>query len=637
MSKKKFLPVFHSFDPNRRAGSLSLEASACFVRETAERGKWKSFCVKIGAVWESFQYFVVTLPTMNYVWEYSAPSEEQGAKASELAKSLGISPVLGRLLLERGITTAEEARAFFRPQLSELLDPFLFKDMDKAVARLNAALGRKERILVYGDYDVDGCTAVALVYRFLQQYYSNIDYYIPDRNEEGYGVSRKGVDYAAETGVGLVIVLDCGIKAVEEIAYARERGIDFIICDHHVPDEVLPPAVAILNAKREDDTYPYKHLSGCGVGFKFMQAFAQNNGIEFSQLVPLLDLCAISIASDIVPIMGENRILACHGLRQLNSAPSTGVKALMEVCGLADREISLSNIIFKIGPRINASGRMQNGKEAVTLLVEKNYKAARQMAERINAYNEQRKDLDKAMTEQANHIVETLDLQHKHKSIVLYSEEWHRGIIGIVASRLTEIYHRPSVVLTRTDDVATGSARSVPGFDVYGAVAYCRDLLENFGGHTYAAGLSMKVENVPEFRRRFEAYVESHILPEQTCATINVDAVINFRDINRKFFADLKRFAPYGPENPKPVFCTKRVYDYGTSKVVGRDQEHIKLELVDSKSNNVMNGIAFGQSSQARYIKTKQAFDIVYTIEENIHKRGDVQLQIEDIRPVEHE
>ena len=449
---------------------------------------------------------------MNYVWEYSAPSEEQGAKASELAKSLGISPVLGRLLLERGITTAEEARAFFRPQLSELLDPFLFKDMDKAVARLNAALGRKERILVYGDYDVDGCTAVALVYRFLQQYYSNIDYYIPDRNEEGYGVSRKGVDYAAETGVGLVIVLDCGIKAVEEIAYALERGIDFIICDHHVPDEVLPPAVAILNAKREDDTYPYKHLSGCGVGFKFMQAFAQNNGIEFSQLVPLLDLCAISIASDIVPIMGENRILACHGLRQLNSAPSTGVKALMEVCGLADREISLSNIIFKIGPRINASGRMQNGKEAVTLLVEKNYKAARQMAERINAYNEQRKDLDKAMTEQANHIVETLDLQHKHKSIVLYSEEWHRGIIGIVASRLTEIYHRPSVVLTRTDDVATGSARSVPGFDVYGAVAYCRDLLENFGGHTYAAGLSMKVENVPEFRRRFEGEEINKIL-----------------------------------------------------------------------------------------------------------------------------
>lgn len=574
---------------------------------------------------------------MNYIWEYSAPSAEQETKSTELAKSLGINPILGKFLLDRGITTTEDARAFFRPQLSGLLDPFLFKDMEKAVARLNLALGRKERILIYGDYDVDGCTAVALVYRFLQQFYSNIDYYIPDRNEEGYGVSRKGVDYASETGVGLVIVLDCGIKAVEEITYARQCGIDFIICDHHVPDTILPPAVAILNAKREDDTYPYKHLCGCGVGFKFMQAFAMNNGIAFSQLLPLLDLCAISIASDIVPIMGENRILAYHGLRQLNSSPSTGVKALMEVCGLADREISLSNIIFKIGPRINASGRMQNGKEAVSLLVEKNYRTAKQMAEKINAYNEQRKDLDKAMTEQANHIVETLDLQHKHKAIVLYSEEWHRGIIGIVASRLTEIYHRPSVVLTRTDDVATGSARSVPGFDIYKAVAYCRDLLDNFGGHTYAAGLSMKVENVPEFKRRFEAYVESHILPEQTSATITVDALINFRDITRRFFADLKKFAPYGPENPKPVFCTKHVYDYGTSKVVGRDQEHIKLELVDSKSNNVMNGIAFGQSSQARYIKTKQAFDIVYTIEENTHKRGDIQLQIEDIRPVEHE
>lgn len=574
---------------------------------------------------------------MNYVWEYSAPSAEQETKSAELAKSLGINPILGKFLLDRGITTTEDARAFFRPQLSGLLDPFLFKDMEKAVARLNLALGRKERILIYGDYDVDGCTAVALVYRFLQQFYSNIDYYIPDRNEEGYGVSRKGVDYASETGVGLVIVLDCGIKAVEEITYAKQCGIDFIICDHHVPDTILPPAVAILNAKREDDTYPYKHLCGCGVGFKFMQAFAMNNGIAFSQLLPLLDLCAISIASDIVPIMGENRILAYHGLRQLNSSPSTGVKALMEVCGLADREISLSNIIFKIGPRINASGRMQNGKEAVSLLVEKNYRTAKQMAEKINAYNEQRKDLDKAMTEQANHIVETLDLQHKHKAIVLYSEEWHRGIIGIVASRLTEIYHRPSVVLTRTDDVATGSARSVPGFDIYKAVAYCRDLLDNFGGHTYAAGLSMKVENVPEFKRRFEAYVESHILPEQTSATITVDALINFRDITRRFFADLKKFAPYGPENPKPVFCTKHVYDYGTSKVVGRDQEHIKLELVDSKSNNVMNGIAFGQSSQARYIKTKQAFDIVYTIEENTHKRGDIQLQIEDIRPVEHE
>ena len=574
---------------------------------------------------------------MKYQWNYQPPTDEDKACAEKLAGEVNVNLAIAQMLVARGVRTQEQVRAYFRPQLLDLHDPYLMKDMDRAVERLNEAMGQRERIMIYGDYDVDGCTAVALVYRFLQQYYSNIDYYIPDRNEEGYGVSRKGVDYAYETGVKLVIVLDCGIKAVEEIAYAKERGIDFIICDHHVPDDVLPDAVAILNAKREDDTYPYKHLCGCGVGFKFMQAFALNNGIAFSQLIPLLDLCAISIASDIVPIMGENRILACHGLRQLNSAPSTGVKALMEVCGLADKEISLSNIIFKIGPRINASGRMQNGKEAVSLLVEKNYKTAKQMAERINAYNEQRKDLDKSMTEEANRIVEKLDLQHKHKAIVLYSEEWHRGIIGIVASRLTEIYHRPSVVLTRTDDVATGSARSVLGFDVYGAVDNCRDLLLNFGGHTYAAGLSMKVENVSAFRHRFEAYVDAHILPEQTCATIKVDALVNFRDINRKFFSDLKKFAPYGPENPKPVFCTKHVYDYGTSKVVGRDQEHIKLELVDSKSNNVMNGIAFGQSSQARYIKTKQGFDIVYTIEENTHKRGEVQLQIEDIRPLEQE
>jgi single-stranded-DNA-specific exonuclease len=505
--------------------------------------------------------------------------------------------------------------------------------MQKAVDRLNEALGKKERILVYGDYDVDGCTAVALVYRFLQQYYSNIDYYIPSRNEEGYGVSRQGVDYAHETGVSLVIVLDCGIKAVEEIAYAKELGIDFIICDHHVPDPVLPPAVAILNAKREDSTYPYKDLCGCGVGFKLMQGFAISNGIEFCHLIPLLDLCAISIASDIVPIMGENRILAYHGLRQLNQNPSTGVKALIDICGLTGKDLSLNDIIFKIGPRINASGRMQNGKEAVSLLIEKNSKVAKEKAATINEYNEQRKDLDKSMTEEANHIVASLDHQHEHKAIVLYNEEWHRGVIGIVASRLTEIYFRPAVVLTRTDDLVTGSARSVAGFDVYSAIESCRDLLENFGGHTYAAGLSMRVENVPEFKRRFVEYVDKYILPEQTNAVLTYEAKIDFKDVNYRFYSDLKRFSPYGPENPKPMFCTEQVYDYGTSRVVGREQEHIKLELVDSKSSRVMNGIAFGQSSQARYIKTKQAFDIVYSLEENSHKHGEVQLQIEDIKP----
>ena len=572
---------------------------------------------------------------MNNKWNYQPPSQEQTEAAKALAKETGISPVLCKLLLERGISSATEAKRFFRPQLNELLDPFLMKDMDKAVDRLNEAMGRKERIMVYGDYDVDGTTAVALVYKFLQQFYSNIDYYIPDRYEEGYGVSVKGVDYAYETGVKLIIVLDCGIKAVNEIAYAKEKGIDFIICDHHVPDEVLPPAVAILNAKRPDATYPYEHLSGCGVGFKFMQAFAINNGIEFHQLTPLLDLVAVSVASDIVPIMGENRILTYHGLKQLNSNPSIGLKAIIDICGLTDKEITVGDIVFKIGPRINASGRIQTGKEAVALLVEKDFSVALEKANQINQYNETRKDLDKAMTEEANKIVESLEGLSDRRTIVIFNEEWHKGVIGIVASRLTEIYYRPAVVLTRTNDLATGSARSVSGFDVYKAIEHCRDLLENFGGHTYAAGLSMKAENVEEFTRRFEEYVSNHILPEQTCAVIDIDAEIDFSDITPRFHQDLKRFNPFGPDNHKPVFCTHNVYDYGTSKVVGREQEHIKLELVDNKSNNVMNGIAFGQSSQARYIKTKRSFDICYTIEENTHKRGEVQLQIEDIKPSE--
>lgn len=572
---------------------------------------------------------------MNYKWSYEQASPEQLERAKELANNLGISPILGRFLIQRGIHTVQEAKRFFRPQLTDLHDPFLYTDMDIAVTRLNEALGRKERILVYGDYDVDGCTAVALVYKFLQQFYSNVDYYIPDRYEEGYGVSHKGVDFAYETGVKLIIVLDCGIKAIDEIAYAKEKGIDFIICDHHVPDDQLPPAIAILNAKRIESTYPYPHLSGCGVGFKLMQAFAISNGIPFSRLIPLLDLCAVSIASDIVPIMGENRILAYHGLRQLNSNPSIGLKAIIDICGLTDREITINDIIFKIGPRINASGRMQNGKEAVSLLVERNYKTAFNQASQINQYNEQRKDLDKAMTEQANQIVEKLTDHQQQKAIVIYNEEWHKGVIGIVASRLTEIYYRPAVVLTRNEDMATGSARSVAGFDVYSAIASCRDLLENFGGHTYAAGLSMKAEHVEEFKRRFQAYVEEHIQPAQTQPILNIDAVIGFQDITHKLFTDLKKFQPFGPDNQKPVFCTHHVYDYGTSKVVGRDQEHIKLELVDDNSSHVMNGIAFGQSSQARYIKTKHSFDIAYTLEDNTHKRGEIQLQIEDIRPTE--
>ena len=570
---------------------------------------------------------------MNYQWNFKTASVQTAAAAAQLAADIGIHPALGSLLLERGIRDAAAARRFFHPQLSELHDPFLMNDMQTAVERINKALAGKERILVYGDYDVDGCTAVALVYKFLRQFCSNIDYYIPDRYEEGYGISKKGIDFAAATGVRLIIVLDCGIKAVEEIAYAKSLGVDFIICDHHVPDSELPDAVAILNPKRIDNRYPDTNLSGCGVGFKLMQAFAQSNGIAQGRLVPLLDLCVVSIASDIVPITGENRILAYHGLRSLNTNPGTGLRAIIEVCGLGDRELTMNDIIFKIGPRINASGRMQSGSEAVALLVENDFTEAMEQAERINLYNEARKDLDRQMTEEAVELVRDLPGLDDRRAVVIYNEEWHKGIIGIVASRLTEQYYRPAVVLTRSEDLATGSARSVSGFDVYKAVQSCEDLLENFGGHTYAAGLSMKVENVPEFSRRFEAYVAEHIKDEQTQATLDVDAVLDFKDVNFDFYRQLKRFAPFGPGNARPVFCTFRVYDYGTSKVVGRGQEHIKLELVDNKSNTVMNGIAFGQSSQARLIKTKQAFDIVYSIEENTHKRGDVQLQIEDIRP----
>ena len=572
---------------------------------------------------------------MQLKWNYTPSTSEQTNAAIELGEKLNIGPILASLLIRRGITTESAAKRFFRPQLSDLIDPFLMRDMDIAVDRLNDAMGRKERIMVYGDYDVDGCTAVALVYKFLRQFYSNIDYYIPDRYDEGYGVSKKGIDFAKDTGVKLIIILDCGIKAVEEISYAKEQGIDFIICDHHVPDNNMPPAVAILNPKRIDDSFPFKDLCGCGVGFKFMQAFAKNNNIPFSRLIPLLDFCAVSIAADLVPVVDENRILAFHGLKQLNQNPSLGLKAIIDICGLNGRELSMSDIIFKIGPRINASGRMENGKKSVDLLVEREYDMAFRQAKHIDEYNEQRKDVDRQMTEEANQIVARLESQKHQSSIVLYDEHWKKGVIGIVASRLTEIYFRPTVVLTRDENLATGSARSVAGFDVYAAIKSCRDLLLNFGGHTYAAGLTMKWSDVKEFRRRFQDYVETHIEPEQREAILDIDAVIDFKDITKKLHNDLKRFAPFGPGNTKPVFCTLDVYDFGTSKVVGREQEHIKLELVDSKSNNVMNGIAFGQSASARYIKSKRSFDIAYTIEDNVFKRGAVQLQIEDIRPTD--
>lgn len=513
-------------------------------------------------------------------------------------------------------------------------DPFLMPDMDKAVNRLNQAMGAKERIMVYGDYDVDGTTAVALVYKYLQNFYSNIDYNIPTRYDDGYGISKPTIDMAHEQGVKLIIILDCGIKAIEEIAYARSLGIDFIICDHHVPDNELPEAAAILNPKLEGSTYPCSHLSGCGVGYKFMQAFSISNGIGMSDLEGMLDLVAVSIAADIVPMVDENRIMTYHGLRRLNTNPNMGLRAIIRICGLTNREITISDVIFKIGPRINASGRMQSGREAVDLLVARDSADAYAKARAIDRYNQDRKELDKRITEEANAILEERGeiISHK-KSIVIYNKNWHKGIIGIVASRLTELYYKPSVVLTFSNGLATGSSRSVQGFDIYKAVESARDLLENFGGHTYAVGLSLKEENIPEFSRRFEQYVSENILPSQLTPQLDIDAYLTFSEITPEFLNLLRKFNPFGPGNSKPVFCTRGVMDFGTSKLVGRQGEHIKLELVDDTCGKVLNGIAFNKSELFDHIHSRKPFSICYTIEENKHHgmADNIQLLIKEI------
>ena len=571
---------------------------------------------------------------MTNKWNYQPPTNEEILLRDKLAEELELSPVISLLLVRRGLTSAEAIRKYFKPNLEDLEDPFLMPDMDKAVQRLNHALGHKEKILIYGDYDVDGTTAVALVYKYLRPFTSNLDYYIPDRYDEGYGISRKGIDYAYERGVSLIISLDCGIKAIDKIEYAKQKGIDFIICDHHMPDEVLPDAVAVLDAKREDSAYPYEHLSGCGVGFKFMQAFALDNGFPFSDLEKLLELTAVSIASDIVPITGENRILAYYGLRQINNNPSFGIKGIIDICGLAGKEITISDIVFKIGPRLNASGRMMNGKEAVDLLLAKDSVTARKKSESINHYNEERRELDKKITDEANAVIEGFEKQEDKKAIIVYNPEWHKGVIGIVASRLTEKYYRPAVVLTKSSELITGSARSVTGFDIYKAVENCRDLLENFGGHTYAAGLSLKEENLEAFKERFQQIAAEEIIPEQMVPQIDIDAFLDLKEISPKFMSDLKKMSPFGPENQKPIFCTRGVQDYGTSKLVGRDQEHIKLEIIDSKSaSSPIHGIAFGMSQYNAHIKQMKPFDICYTIEENTYNGNTtLQLQIKDIQ-----
>ena len=568
-------------------------------------------------------------------WNYLPFTSEQQSIADELSIRFPGCSTISRLMALRGITSLDEVEKFLNPSLSDLHDPFLMQDMDKAVNRLNKALGRKEKILIYGDYDVDGITSVALFYRYLQNYYSNVEYYIPTRYEEGYGVSDKSIDFAASLGVSLIIVLDCGIKAVEEIEYAKSKGIDFIICDHHVPDDRLPDAVAILNPKLEGNPYPFKHLSGCGVGFKFMQAFAQSNGLTNSyELDSLLDLVAVSIAADIVPITGENRIMAYYGIKRLNTNPNMGLRSIIKICGMANKEITISDVIFKIGPRIDASGRMQSGMEAVELLVTKDAADAYRKGKNIDQYNKDRKELDKRITEEANAILEDRgEIASSRKPIVIYNKDWHKGIIGIVASRLTEIYYKPAVVLTLSNGLATGSSRSVHGFDIYKAIESTRDLLENFGGHTYAVGLSLKEENIPEFTKRFEQYVIDNIKPEQLSQLISIDCELDFDEITPEFVGYLRRFNPFGPGNQKPIFSTKNVYDFGTSKLVGKNLEHIKLELVDSRSEVVLNGIAFNQAECFDYIKAHKPFEICYTIEENKHQgNSSIQLMVKGIK-----
>lgn len=566
---------------------------------------------------------------------------------AQLSTDLSIDESLAQLLVQRGITSFDEARNFFRPSLENLHDPFLMKDMDKAIHRIEEAFRNEEHILVYGDYDVDGTTAVALVYTFFKDHYSNIDFYIPDRDKEGYGISTTGIDYAADNGFTLVIALDCGIKAVEKIKYAKDKGVDFIICDHHRPGDALPDAVAVLDAKRQDCTYPYKELSGCGVGFKLVQAYAMQNNIPFESLFPLLDMVVVSIASDIVPITGENRILAYFGLKLLNSAPRPGLEAILAYCRIFrkpvtsnviceifafNRELNINDIVFLIAPRINAAGRMESGKNSVKLLVAKSLEEAKESAATVDANNTIRRTMDIDTTQEALNFLDADPLRASKKSTVIYNPEWHKGVIGIVASRLTESYYRPTIVLTFSNGLITGSARSVKDFDVYDAIDACSDLLEHFGGHKYAAGLSLKVENLPEFARRFEEFVSSTILDEQLIPEIEIDLDIKLNVVNSKFLRILNQFAPFGPGNISPVFRTNQVVSTGNAKVVGKN--HLKLNVIHSNITCFpYSAIAFHQGEFLTDIMQGKAFSICYHIEENdFNGSKTMQLNIKDIK-----
>ena len=565
-------------------------------------------------------------------WILKEPADQ--TKVNRLAAEVGIDKVLAELLVKRGVETFEESRAFFRPSLDNLHDPFLMKDMDKAVERLGRAMDSGEKILVYGDYDVDGTTAVALVFSFIQRFTRNVDFYIPDRYDEGYGVSYKGIDFAAENGFSLIITLDCGIKAIDKVEYAREKGIDVIICDHHLPEDSLPEAVAVLDPKREDCGYPFDDLSGCGVGFKLVQAFSRKNGIPFESLIPLLDLLVVSISSDLVTMVGENRVLSHFGLKQLNENPCKGLLAMINLSNLEPGHITIDDIVFKIGPRINAAGRMESGRLAVELLKATDTQTAMFIGEKINESNNDRKNIDREITREALEMVEQgRCLAHRNATIV-YNPRWNKGVVGIVASRLVEAYYKPTVVLTKSNGFITGSARSIAGFDLYEAIESCADLLENFGGHVYAAGLTLKEENLSEFARRMDDFISGKITAEMLTPVIDVDAKLDFSQITPKFFRILKQFQPFGPGNNNPIFVTENVYDSGSGRKVGAGGVHLKLDLIqESQPYHQIPSIAFNMSEYYDYIREGNPFDVCYAIVENYYRgNSSIQLRLRDMR-----
>lgn len=565
-------------------------------------------------------------------WRLKAPADPENV--ARLSAELGIDPVLASLLVNRGVYTFAEARSFFRPDLASLHDPFLMKDMDKAVARLEQAMDGNEKILVYGDYDVDGTTAVALVYSFIRKITPSVDFYIPDRYDEGYGVSQKGIDWAADNGFSLIITLDCGIKAIDKVAYAKSRGLDVIICDHHLPESELPAAAAVLDPKRSDCTYPFDDLSGCGVGFKLVQAYSQKHGIAFERLLPLLDLLVVSIAADLVTVVGENRVLAHFGLKRLNEQPRVGLQAMISLANLEQGHISIDDIVFKIGPRINAAGRMESGRLAVELLTSEDVHEAMAIGGKINMNNNERKSIDREITREALEMVQNGTCCSSKNAVIVYGPDWNKGVVGIVASRLVEAYYKPTFVLTRSNGFVTGSARSVRGFDLYDAISSCADLLENYGGHIYAAGLTMKEENLEEFTERIDKYVSSHITAEMSTPVIDVDSEINFSQITPKFFRILKQFQPFGPGNTSPVFLTKNVYDDGNGRKVGPGGQHLRLELIqESQPYHQVSAIAFNMPECFEHIRNGNPVDVCYSIVENYYRgNSSLQLRVKDIR-----